>query len=242
MDTLELKDRIALARKQAGLSQEQLGERLGVSRQAVSKWESGQANPDVDYLARMCDVLEVSSDWLLLGREPEAAPTPAPCPGCGQRLEPGARFCPHCGRALAGASAPATYTLMLTDHGEFAYQTYLAVSRLSQMDYAQKDAAWNCPLSQEEVGPIVNSVPVILCRGLSQSEVSHALSLFSNTPAPPLVYRDSDGDTVEQLQNALPVPSVNFRDAGQKGGMSFGMTVLAVIVGIIAAVLLLAIL
>ena len=38
---MELYERIALARKQAGLSQEQLGEKLGVSRQAVSKWESG---------------------------------------------------------------------------------------------------------------------------------------------------------------------------------------------------------
>ena len=38
---MELKERIALARKQAGLSQEQLGEKLGVSRQAVRKWESG---------------------------------------------------------------------------------------------------------------------------------------------------------------------------------------------------------
>ena len=38
---MELKDRIAQARRAAGLSQEQLGEQLGVSRQAVSKWESG---------------------------------------------------------------------------------------------------------------------------------------------------------------------------------------------------------
>ena len=38
---MELKERIALARKQDGLSQEQLGEKLGVSRPAVSKWESG---------------------------------------------------------------------------------------------------------------------------------------------------------------------------------------------------------
>ena len=38
---MELKERIALARKQAGLSQEQLGEKLGVSQQAVSKWERG---------------------------------------------------------------------------------------------------------------------------------------------------------------------------------------------------------
>ena len=38
---MNLGERIALARKQAGLSQEQLGEKLRVSRQAVSKWESG---------------------------------------------------------------------------------------------------------------------------------------------------------------------------------------------------------
>ena len=38
---MTLGERIALARKQAWLSQEQLGEQLGVSRQAVSKWESG---------------------------------------------------------------------------------------------------------------------------------------------------------------------------------------------------------
>ena len=66
---MELKDRIALARKQAGLSQEQLGDQLGVSRQAVSKWEAGQANPDVTYVAAMCRLFGVSSDWLLLGEE-----------------------------------------------------------------------------------------------------------------------------------------------------------------------------
>ena len=42
MEQMELKDRIAQARKAAGLSQEQLGEKLGVSRQAISKWESGE--------------------------------------------------------------------------------------------------------------------------------------------------------------------------------------------------------
>lgn len=41
---MELCERIALARKGAGLSQEQLGEKLGVSRQAVSKWESGDSH------------------------------------------------------------------------------------------------------------------------------------------------------------------------------------------------------
>ena len=40
---MELNERIASVRKAAGLTQEQLGELVGVSRQAVSKWESGQA-------------------------------------------------------------------------------------------------------------------------------------------------------------------------------------------------------
>ena len=79
---MELYERIALARKQAGLSQEQLGEKLGVSRQAVSKWESGQTNPDVAYLAEMCRLFGVSSDWLLLGEESALERTPARCPGC----------------------------------------------------------------------------------------------------------------------------------------------------------------
>ena len=59
---MTLGERIAQARKLAGLSQEQLGDRLGVSRQAVSKWESGQTNPDVAYVAEMCRLFGVSSD------------------------------------------------------------------------------------------------------------------------------------------------------------------------------------
>ena len=43
---MELKDRIAAVRKAAGLTQEQLGELVGVTRQAVIKWESGQTAPD----------------------------------------------------------------------------------------------------------------------------------------------------------------------------------------------------
>lgn len=68
---MELNERIALARKQAGMTQEQLGEQLGVSRQAVSKWESAQTNPDVTYVAQMCRLLGVSAGWLLLGEETE---------------------------------------------------------------------------------------------------------------------------------------------------------------------------
>ena len=54
---MELKDRIAAVRKAAGLTQEQLGELLGVTRQAVSKWESGQTTPDAATIAALCEKL-----------------------------------------------------------------------------------------------------------------------------------------------------------------------------------------
>ena len=69
---MELKDRIAAVRRAAGLTQEQLGELLGVSRQAVSRWESGQTSPDAATLAALCEKLRVSADYVLLGREPAA--------------------------------------------------------------------------------------------------------------------------------------------------------------------------
>ena len=65
--------RLQQVRKAAGLSQEQLGELVGMSRQAVSKWETDQAAPDIDTLALLCGVLGVSAD-ALLGRD---APAPA---------------------------------------------------------------------------------------------------------------------------------------------------------------------
>ena len=65
--------RLQQVRKAAGLSQEQLGELVGMSRQAVSKWETGQAAPDIDTLALLCGVLGVSAD-ALLGRD---APAPS---------------------------------------------------------------------------------------------------------------------------------------------------------------------
>ena len=52
-------------RKRAGLSQAALGEKLGVSNKAVSKWESGKAKPGVDLVHRLADVLSVSVDELL---------------------------------------------------------------------------------------------------------------------------------------------------------------------------------
>lgn len=56
-------------RKEANLSQEKLAEQLHITRQAVSKWESGQALPDADTCLKLCEVLGVSPNCLLLGEE-----------------------------------------------------------------------------------------------------------------------------------------------------------------------------
>ena len=61
--------RIKAARKAKGLSQEQLGERLGVSFQAVSTWETGKNIPDADHLAALAKELDVSLDALFSKEE-----------------------------------------------------------------------------------------------------------------------------------------------------------------------------
>ena len=58
-------EKILNMRKARGWSQEELAERVGVSRQAVSRWESGTAKPDVDKIIAICDLFGVSADYLL---------------------------------------------------------------------------------------------------------------------------------------------------------------------------------
>lgn len=65
---MELGERISLYRRNRNLTQEELAARMGVTPQAVSKWERKQSFPDVTMLPELCRILEVSAD-LLLGTE-----------------------------------------------------------------------------------------------------------------------------------------------------------------------------
>lgn len=62
---MEFKDKLQTVRKDRGLSQEEVAEEIGVSRQAVAKWESGHAYPDIQNLIALSDLLNVSLDKLL---------------------------------------------------------------------------------------------------------------------------------------------------------------------------------
>ncbi len=62
---IEIANRLADLRKQHGYSQEELADKLGVSRQAISKWECGESSPDTDNLIALARVYEMSLDELL---------------------------------------------------------------------------------------------------------------------------------------------------------------------------------
>ena len=62
---MKLGEKIKEARKQCGLSQEQLAEKMAVSRSAVAKWEANNGLPDVDNLKALAQLLNVSVDYLL---------------------------------------------------------------------------------------------------------------------------------------------------------------------------------
>ena len=69
----EFGERIYNLRKKSGLSQEEFADKLGVSRQAVSKWETGQSVPDSEKAAAIGAFFGVSLDWLINGVEPAAS-------------------------------------------------------------------------------------------------------------------------------------------------------------------------
>ncbi|WP_303838080.1 helix-turn-helix domain-containing protein [Ruminococcus flavefaciens] len=64
-----LADKIIELRKKSGMSQEELAEKLGVSRQSISKWEGAQSTPDLNRILQLSEIFSVSTDTLLKDTE-----------------------------------------------------------------------------------------------------------------------------------------------------------------------------
>ena len=62
---MEFEEKLLKLRKTAGLTQEELAEKLNVSRQAVARWEAGETTPDMTSLSAICETFRVSADYLL---------------------------------------------------------------------------------------------------------------------------------------------------------------------------------
>ena len=80
---MTLGQRIQELRKGLGLSQEELGERMGVSRQAISKWEGDQTIPELDNLIALSRLFGLTMGQLLGVEQPvpPRRPRPPKCPG-----------------------------------------------------------------------------------------------------------------------------------------------------------------
>lgn len=73
---MNISERLQELRKKEGYSQEQVAEMLGLSRQAISKWESGQGKPEIDNIIKLTEIYHVSADYILLGTEKVSVPAP----------------------------------------------------------------------------------------------------------------------------------------------------------------------
>lgn len=173
---MELSDRIALVRKAAGLTQEQLGALVGVTRQAVSKWESGQAVPDAVTAAKLCEALHVSADFVLLGKEPDGVQPPTYTPP---------DTCPCCGRAVAG-SVCTVCGYQLPEHPPRGPRYALVAEIAGYVNKAEEHAAElekYCGLSME----------------YAQAAITQSISLYSSM----LIRRDLDDGAARYLASVL---------------------------------------
>ena len=68
---MEFNNKLYELRKQKGFSQEELANRLNVSRQTISKWEVGESTPDMEKLVAISDLFEISLDELVLDKKEE---------------------------------------------------------------------------------------------------------------------------------------------------------------------------
>lgn len=73
---MALSEKLYMLRKKSGLSQEQLAEQLNVSRQAISKWESGASSPESDKLIAISNYFNVSLDYLMKEGNEQSKDTP----------------------------------------------------------------------------------------------------------------------------------------------------------------------
>lgn len=97
-------EKIYTLRTQAGYSQEEFAEIIGVSRQSVSKWETSSAFPDTEYVVKICKLLNISTDTLLLDDSlPDALKNgerQSDSAADGLNNQPNADVMPHEGRRL----------------------------------------------------------------------------------------------------------------------------------------------
>lgn len=234
---MEWNQRLAAVRKAAGLTQEQLGELVGVTRQAVSKWESAQTVPDALMIAEVCRCLHVSADYVLLGRQPEEEGRPAEgrfpdtCPCCGR--ETAGDMCPSCGYALP--PVPAVQGPLYAVVGSLSGPIRRADHVSQLMKY--------CGLTSEEIDGLNEAFQcvyphsqTVFCRGRN-ARAAQWIAAHLDREFLPRIVKDK-GEELDLLRVKPRDLDVLPLEREKSGGLGFWGTVGAVILGVIGALLL----
>ena len=241
---MELHERIAFVRKAAGLTQEQLGEKLGVTRQAVSKWESNQATPDALTVARLCAELDVAADFVLLGKEPDGSAASAPpptvaCPCCSKNTALGTPKCHECSYDFypTPPDDEQRYALLLLGCSD-TYNTPAMLMRFTHWTREQCDAALRTVGTYSDG----HKEQLLLCRGLPRSAALHiavclrktcGIRIVADDPIPGTQAPALSDEELEALPEAIPCPEPAQEE--EKGGIGFWGVVGAVVLGIVIA-------
>ena len=240
---MELHERIAFVRKAAGLTQEQLGEKLGVTRQAVSKWESAQATPDALTVARLCAEFNVSADFVLLGKEPDGTSTAPPatvtCPCCGKNTAAGTLKCPNCSYDYypTPPDDERRYAVLLLGCSD-TYNTPAMLMRFTNWSREQCDSVLRTIGTYGDG----HKEQALLRRGLSHSAALHiaaclrktcGIRIVADEPIPGKDIPALSDEDLEQQPEAIPCPEPPAEE--EKGGIGFWGVVGAVVLGIIIA-------
>lgn len=144
---MEFSEKMQAIRIERNLSQEEMAELIGVSRQAVAKWEAGLSYPDIDNLIKISDLLRVSLDRLL---RPDTDGCNMDITGHAERSKDAmidflcrakrATYAGHGGEE-ASPCRPASHDLKYTEGGYFYMDTYLGGERFSGQEAVWENGA-----------------------------------------------------------------------------------------------------
>lgn len=234
---MELSERIQIARERAEMSNEQVCEALSIDQSDLDAWETGEQEPSLAQITKMCELFQVSSEYLLFGKDSEGKFATKYCTKCREELPSGVKYCPQCGQKIQRPKSdisqtrktPAkqdrtfspgkSYTIIIrTDLDHWDDTLYGIQQFFESGGYDQNgvltDGKCISQCSAEEIEDAQAHLQDILCRDLiailcRNMSYDNALKVLEvfSNRATVYIYYDEDGTALSQLMKGTPVES-----------------------------------
>lgn len=193
---------LADARRASGLKQEEVAERLGVTRQAVSKWERGESAPETDNLIALARLYDMSLDELLGLRGPQS-PSPANDDGAATTARAGAQTDGADAQRPGGGAGVTRRTVV---RALVALVGVIAVTALvvSFINSNTSTMSWNFEGTVSDISATDGSFTLIVDPPVIHPRTDAHIGRVTVTPNEATAYRDADGSP---LGGAADAPS-----------------------------------